>query len=115
LAMVSVARVESVLFFASREGEYRLTHHRGVSPDTIQGLRLRSDSSLVEAILASQRGLYVGEAPEVTEEEKIWARQHGLRYAVPFRFKDETLGLILLGSSAETWSPDVELVFSLLG
>jgi HD-GYP domain-containing protein (c-di-GMP phosphodiesterase class II) len=115
LSVVSVARVESVLYFAARQSEYRLTHHRGVSPEAIQGLRLRADSSLVQSALASPRGVCIREATQVTEEERIWARQHGLGHAVPFRFKDETLGILLLGSSAETTPPDLELLGFLLG
>ncbi len=114
LSVVSVARVETVLFFAARSGEYRLTHHRGMSPDAIQGLRLRNDTTLVQAALGAARGVALADAPQVTEEERMWARQHGLSHAVPFRFKDEVLGLLLLGAPAEVEAPDLEMLASLI-
>jgi len=50
----------------------------------------------------------------VTEEERLWARQHGLSHVVAFRFKDEVLGLLLLGAPAEPEAPDLEMLASLL-
>jgi HD-GYP domain-containing protein (c-di-GMP phosphodiesterase class II) len=114
LSVVSVARVETVLFFAARGGEYRLTHHRGMAPDAIQGLRLRGDTTMVQAALAASRGVALEDTPQVTEEERMWARQHGLSHAVPFRFKEEVLGLLLLGAPAEAEAPDLEMLASLL-
>ena len=114
LSVVSVARVETVLYFAARNDEYRLTHHRGMAPDAIQGLRLRNDTTMVQAALAASRGLALAAAPQVTEEERMWARQHGLSHVVAFRFKDEVLGLLLLGAPAEPEAPDLEMLASLL-
>ena len=114
LAVVSVARVETVLYFASRDGDYRLTHQRGMAPDAIQGLRLRGDASLVQRALASIRGICIGDDAQITEEERIWARQHGLHYAIPFLYKEETIGLLLLGENAEGSEPDFEMLGYLL-
>lgn len=114
LSVVSVARVETVLYFAARDSEYRLTHHRGAPPESLQGLRLRGEASLVQVALAAPRGVCIGDAAQITEEERIWARQHGLRHAVPFRYKDEVIGLLLLGESAEDASPDLETLSLLL-
>jgi HD-GYP domain-containing protein (c-di-GMP phosphodiesterase class II) len=114
LSVVSVARVETVLYFGAREPEYQLSHQRGMSPDALQGLRLRADSTLVQTAVASPRGLCIAEAAQVTEEERIWARQHGLAYAVPFRFKDEVLGMLLLGEGAEDAPPDLDMLSQLL-
>jgi HD-GYP domain-containing protein (c-di-GMP phosphodiesterase class II) len=114
LSVVSVARVETVFYFSARDGDYRLTHQRGMSPDAVQSLRLRGDSSLVQRGLASSRGVCIADEARITEEERIWARQHGLRWAVPFRFKDETLGLLLLGESAGEAPPDLDMLALLL-
>ena len=114
LSVVSVARVETVFYFSGRDTDYRLTHQRGMSPDAVQSLRLRADSSLVQRALASSRGLCIADDARITEEERIWARQHGLRWAVPFRFKDETLGLLLLGESAGEAPPDLDMLALLL-
>lgn len=114
LAVVSVARVETVLYFALQDGDYVLSHHRGLSSDTVAGLRLRGDSSLVERGLASPRGVEIADSAQISEEERIWSRQHGLQWGVPFRYKDETLGLLLLGGAAEDAPPDMEMLAWLL-
>jgi HD-GYP domain-containing protein (c-di-GMP phosphodiesterase class II) len=114
LSVVSVARVETVLYFAAQDGDYQLTHHRGLSGDGVQGLRLRGDSTLVQRALGTARGVEIGDSAQITEEERIWARQLGLRWAVPFRYKDETLGLLLLGDCAEEAPTDLEVLGWLL-
>lgn len=114
LSVVSVARVETVLFFALRDNDYRLTHQRGMPPDAIQGLRLRSDATLVQRALASSRGICIADDTRITDEERLWARQHGLVHAVPFRFKEETLGLLLLGESTDGGAPDLDMLVALL-
>jgi HD-GYP domain-containing protein (c-di-GMP phosphodiesterase class II) len=114
LSVVSVARVETVLYFAANEGDYQLTHHRGLSSDAVQGLRLRGDSTLVQRTLGTARGVEIGDSAQITEEERIWARQLGLRWAVPFRYKDETLGLLLLGDCAAEAPTDLEVLGWLL-
>jgi HD-GYP domain-containing protein (c-di-GMP phosphodiesterase class II) len=114
LSVVSVARVETVLYFAAQDGDYQLTHHRGLSGDSVQGLRLRGDSTLVQRALGTARGVEIGDSAQITEEERIWARQIGVRWAVPFRYKDETIGLLLLGDCAVEAPTDLEMLGWLL-
>ncbi|MFQ5601270.1 MAG: HD domain-containing phosphohydrolase, partial [Candidatus Krumholzibacteriia bacterium] len=114
LSVVSIARAETVLYFSERAGGYRLTHHRGLVPDAARELRLRGDSTLVQAALASERGVRIDVSSQVLDEERIWARQHGLQYAAPFRHKDRSIGLILLGNGSGRPDPDLEMLWSLL-
>ncbi len=115
LSVVSVGRVETVLFFAQQDGNYVLTHHRGLSHDAVAGLRLRTDSTLVQRAIASGSGVEIADSAQITEEERIWARQHGLQFAVPFRYEDEILGVLILGASADEAPPDLEMLGWLLG
>jgi len=114
LAVVSVARVETVLYFAAQDGDYTLSHHRGLSAEAVAGLRLRGDSSLVQRALASTRGVEIADSAQITEEERIWSRQHGLQWATPFRYKDENLGLLLFGGTSDDAPPDLEMLACLL-
>jgi HD-GYP domain-containing protein (c-di-GMP phosphodiesterase class II) len=110
LSTVSVARANTVLYFAHRNGEYRLTHHRGLGPDSLRELRLREDSTVIQAVLRSERGVQIDASSAVHEDEKIWARQHGLQVAVPFRFKDAPIGVLLLGNANGVCEPDLQML-----
>jgi HD-GYP domain-containing protein (c-di-GMP phosphodiesterase class II) len=110
LSTVSVARANTVLYFAQRNGEYRLTHHRGLGPDSLRELRLRDDSTVIQAVLRSERGVQIDASSAVHEDEKIWARQHGLQVAVPFRFKDAPIGVLLLGNANGVCEPDLQML-----
>jgi HD-GYP domain-containing protein (c-di-GMP phosphodiesterase class II) len=107
---VSVARVNTVLYFALRNGEYRLTHHRGLGRDSLRELRLAANSTMIQAILRSERGVQIDACAAVHEDEKIWARNHALQVAVPFRFKDAPIGILLMGNANGVCDPDFEMM-----
>jgi HD-GYP domain-containing protein (c-di-GMP phosphodiesterase class II) len=111
LSIVSISRADSVLYFGERGGEFHLTHHRGLATQTLPGMRLHADSTLVRSALASECGVNVERSPQVSEEEKIWARQHDFEWVLPFRSKDQPLGIVLLGRAEQ---PDLEMLAHLL-
>ncbi|UCE02718.1 MAG: HD domain-containing protein [Candidatus Latescibacterota bacterium] len=113
LSVVSVARSDTILYFSERAGEYTLTHHRGLRPEALPEMRLRSDSTLARVAQQSEEPLQIAPSDRVTEEEKLWARQHGFQWLVPFRSKERALGLLLLGGTAAV-EPDLEILAYLL-
>ncbi len=114
LSMVSLARTETVLYFSERDGAFHLTHHRGLDRRSLAEMALRQDSTLVQAASQSEGALRIAESGRVSEEEQIWARQHGFTYLLPFRAKDRLLGLLLLGTSRMGGEPDLEMLSCLL-
>jgi hypothetical protein len=113
LSVVSVARSDTILYFSERAGEYSLTHHRGLHPEVLPEMRLRSDSTLAQVAQQSDEPLQIAASDRVTEEEKLWARQHGFQWLVPFRSKERVLGLLLLGGNGAV-EPDLEILGYLL-
>ena len=113
LSVVSIARTETVLYFSERDGEFLLTHHRGLDRDALAEMALRSDSTLVQAVLQSDDVLHLEGHPRIAEEEQMWARQHGFAHALAFRVLDRPLGLLLLGMS-RAGEPDLEMLSTLL-
>jgi len=113
LSVVSIARTETVLYFSEREGEFLLTHHRGLDREALAEMALRSDSTLVQAALQSDDVVHLDGHPRVAEEEQMWARQHGFAHALAFRVLDRPLGLLLLGAS-RAGEPDLEMLSTLL-
>jgi HD-GYP domain-containing protein (c-di-GMP phosphodiesterase class II) len=113
LSMVSLARTETVLYFSERAGEFVLTHHRGLDRRSLAEMALRQDSTLVQAALQAEGAVRIEESGRVSEEEQIWARQHGFTYLLPFRAKDRLLGLLLLGTTG-SGEPDLEMLSCLL-
>jgi HD-GYP domain-containing protein (c-di-GMP phosphodiesterase class II) len=111
LSIVSISRAESVLYFGERGGEFHLTHHRGLAAQTLPGMRLHADSTLVRSALASECGVNIERSPQISEEEKLWARQHDFEWVLPFRSKDQPLGIVLLGHVEQ---PDLEMLAHLL-
>lgn len=113
LSLVSLTRSEIVLYFGEREGEFHLTHHRGLGPQALPEMQLRTDSSLAIAALESESALRIAASNRVSDEEKLWARQHRFQYVMPFRSKDRILGLLVLGG-AESIEVDLEILTYLL-
>lgn len=110
LSVVSLARVERVLYFGERGGAYQLTHDRGLDPEAARELRLESESTLVETIVASPKALCLQNDERISPEERIWATQLGIQYGVAFRVRDQVVGLILFGSARQAVAPDVEVL-----
>ncbi len=113
LSLVSLTRSQTVLYFGERAREFQLTHHRGLDPQTMPQMRLHADASLVAAALVCDAALEIEDAPSITDDEKIWARQHGFQFIVPFRSKDHVNGLLILGG-AQPIDVDPEMLSYLL-
>ena len=109
LSVVSIARSETVLFFSERDGEFVLTHHRGLDRGVLAEMAMRADSTLVQATLRTDRVLALDDEAPIAEEERVWARQHGFAYALAFRSGQRPLGLLLLGAS-HGGQPDLEML-----
>lgn len=113
LSLISLTRSQCVLYFSERSNEFHLTHHRGLDAQAIPEMRLRPDSSLVQAVGECETAVRIAASNRITDEEKIWARQHGFQFVVPFRSKELVRGLILLGG-AEPVDADLEMLTYLL-
>ncbi len=113
LSVVSVARTETVLYFGERDGEFFLTHHRGLDRQALPEMALRGDSTLVRATLQTDGALRIADDAHIAAEEQAWARQHGFTLSIAFRVKERVLGLLLLGGSRHG-EPDLEMLAHLL-